>query len=63
MGGIQQNEIVQQILGASEFFLSLSLVYNLPCLSYTACFDSSLMKFYPERTSPLKIFVAFSLFS
>lgn len=47
MGGIQQDEIVQQFLGASELFFTLSLIYNLPCLSYTMCFESSLLKFYP----------------
>ena len=48
MGGIQQDEIVQQILGASELFFTLSLIYNLACLSYTVCFESSLLKFYPH---------------
>lgn len=30
MGGIQQYEIVRQILGASECYVSLYLMYNLP---------------------------------
>lgn len=53
---------VSKFLEQVNFFLSLSLIQNLPCLSYKTCFDS-LVKFYPERTSPWMNAVAFPLIS